>query len=150
MSVCQPRLGGNVIFSVPNWDIAIIFFVQIPLLNEHLFCKYFVRLSVGNATKCFATYGCFHPCFKMIHLFQRKKQISIKIIIFPFTIIEANIFYIFSIHNKYAYKYNDINMMFLVSNFGLNHFYNVTSNNVNESFSSFLEDLFCRNCSNSF
>ena len=51
MSVCQPRLGGNVIFSAPNWDIASIFFVQIPLINEHLFCKYFVRLSVGNATK---------------------------------------------------------------------------------------------------
>ena len=24
-SVCQPRLGGNVIFSAPNWDIAPIF-----------------------------------------------------------------------------------------------------------------------------
>ena len=36
--------------------------MQIPLINEHLFCKYFVRLSVGNATKGFATYGCFHPC----------------------------------------------------------------------------------------
>ncbi len=43
-SVCQPRLGENVIFSAPNCDIAPIFFV-------HLFCKYFVRLSVGNATK---------------------------------------------------------------------------------------------------
>ena len=60
-SVCQPRLGGNVIFSAPNWDIDQIFLVQIPLINEHLFCKYFVRLSVGNATKGFATYGCFHP-----------------------------------------------------------------------------------------
>ncbi len=37
--------------------------MQIPLINEHLFCKYFVCLSVGNATKGFATYGCFHPCF---------------------------------------------------------------------------------------
>ncbi len=36
--------------------------MQIPLINEHLFCKYFVRLSVGNATKGLATYGCFHPC----------------------------------------------------------------------------------------
>ena len=62
LSVCQPRLGGNVIFSAPDWDIAPIFFVQIPLINEHLFCKYFVRLSVGNATKGFATYGCCHPC----------------------------------------------------------------------------------------
>ncbi len=35
--------------------------MPIPLINEHLFCKYFVRLSVGNATKGFATYGCFHP-----------------------------------------------------------------------------------------
>ncbi len=31
------------------------FFVQIPLMNGHLFCKYFVRQSVGNATKGFAT-----------------------------------------------------------------------------------------------
>ena len=38
------------------------FFVQNPLMNEHLFCKYFVRLSVSNATKGFATYGCCHPC----------------------------------------------------------------------------------------
>ena len=42
------------------------FFVHIPLINENLFCKYFVRLSVGNATKGFATYGCFHPCYLYI------------------------------------------------------------------------------------
>ncbi len=35
-------------------------------MNEHLFCKYFVRLSVGIATKGFAAYGCFHPCFIII------------------------------------------------------------------------------------
>ncbi len=63
MSVCLSGLRGNTIFSAPNWDIAPIFFVQIPFKNEHLFCKYFVRLSVGNATKGFATYGCFHPCY---------------------------------------------------------------------------------------
>ncbi len=51
LSVCQPRLGENVIFSALKLDIAPIFFVQIPFINEHLFCKYFVRLSVGNATK---------------------------------------------------------------------------------------------------
>ncbi len=51
LSVCQPRGGGNVIFSAPNWDITPIFLVQIPFMNEHLFCKYFKRLSVGNATK---------------------------------------------------------------------------------------------------
>ena len=61
LSVCKPR--SNVIFSAPNLDIAPIFFVQIPLINEHLFCKYCVRLSVVNATKGYATYGCFHPCF---------------------------------------------------------------------------------------
>ncbi len=38
-------------------------YVQIPLINEHLFCKCVVHLSVGNITKGFATYGCFHPCF---------------------------------------------------------------------------------------
>ncbi len=27
------------------------FFVQIPLINKHLFCKYFVHQSVGKATK---------------------------------------------------------------------------------------------------
>ncbi len=43
-SVCQPCLGGNVIFSAPNWYIAPIFLVQITLINEHLFCKYFVHL----------------------------------------------------------------------------------------------------------
>ncbi len=55
---CLSGLGGNVIFVV-----------QIPLINEHLFCKYFVRLSVGNATKGFATatYGCFHPCYQYKH-----------------------------------------------------------------------------------
>ena len=55
-------LGGNVIFR-PLIEISLFFLVQILLINEHLFCKYFVRLSVGNATKGFATYGCFHPCF---------------------------------------------------------------------------------------
>ncbi len=69
LSVCQPRLGGNVIFSAPNLDIAPIFFVQIPLINEHLFCNYFVRLSVGNDTKGFATYGCFHPCLSCKYYF---------------------------------------------------------------------------------
>ncbi len=53
MSFRMSGLGGNVIFSAPNCDRA-PFFVQIPLINEHLFCKYFFRLSVGNATKGFA------------------------------------------------------------------------------------------------
>ncbi len=35
--------------------------MQIPLINEHLFSRYFVRLSVGNATTGFATYGFCHP-----------------------------------------------------------------------------------------
>ncbi len=42
--VFMSGLGENVIFSAPNWDIARIFFLQIPLINEHLFCKYIVRL----------------------------------------------------------------------------------------------------------
>ncbi len=54
---------GKPDFSRPLIEISLHFFVQIPLINEHLFCKYFVRLSVGNATKGFATYGCFYPCF---------------------------------------------------------------------------------------
>ncbi len=60
------------IFSAPNSDIAPIFLVQIQLINEHLFCKYFVRLSVGNATKGFATYGCFHPCFMYVRYTMNK------------------------------------------------------------------------------
>ena len=41
-------------FSRPLIEISLHFFgVKIPLINEHLFCKYFVRLSVGNATKGF-------------------------------------------------------------------------------------------------
>ncbi len=53
LSVCRSGLGENVIFSAPNWDMAPIFCVQNLLINEHLFCKYFVRLSVGNVTKVF-------------------------------------------------------------------------------------------------
>ncbi len=70
LSVCMyVRFWGNVIFSAPNWDIALIFCVQIPLINENLFCKYFFRLSVGNATKGFAPYGCFHSSlFYIDHL----------------------------------------------------------------------------------
>ena len=44
--------GGNAIFSVANQDRAPIFFsMQIPLIDEHLFCKYFVRQFVGQAKK---------------------------------------------------------------------------------------------------
>ena len=42
--------------------------MQIPLINGHLFFKYFVRLSVGNATKGFDTYGCCYPCFIIVWL----------------------------------------------------------------------------------
>ena len=55
-------------------DIAPIFFVQIPLINEPLFCKYFVRLSVGNATKGFATYGCYYPCLDYLKYIQRERE----------------------------------------------------------------------------
>ena len=43
--VCLSGLGGNVILS------ALIFCVHIPLVYEHLFYKYHVRRSVGQATK---------------------------------------------------------------------------------------------------
>ena len=47
-NVCPSGLRGNVIFSAPN-EISLQFlFVQIPLINEHLFCKY---LSVGLPVK---------------------------------------------------------------------------------------------------
>ena len=76
LSVCQPRFGGNVIFSAPDWDIAPILFVQIPIINEHLFCKYFVRLSVGNATKGFATYGCLFIIDLLFCYYFSKKCLS--------------------------------------------------------------------------
>ncbi len=51
MSVCMSGLGGNVIFLAPILDRALIFCVHIPLVYEHLFYKYFVLQSVGQATK---------------------------------------------------------------------------------------------------
>ncbi len=50
MSVCPSGLGGNVIFSAPVYK-ALIFCVHIPLVYEHLIYKYFVRRTVGQATK---------------------------------------------------------------------------------------------------
>ena len=64
LSVCQPRLGENAIFSAPIGDVAPTFFLQIPFINEHLFWKYFACLSV--MLQSFATYGCFHPCFLIL------------------------------------------------------------------------------------
>ncbi len=78
--MCQPRLGGNVIFSAPNWDIAPIFFVQIPLLNEHLFCKYFVRLSVGNATKALLLMDVFILVFNSKDLHNQDACVRIAVI----------------------------------------------------------------------
>ena len=50
MYVCLSGLGGNTIFR-PLIEISLqLFFVQIPLINELLFCKYFVRWSVRQAT----------------------------------------------------------------------------------------------------
>ena len=53
--------------------------MQIPLINEPLFCKYFVRLSVSKATKGFAVYGFFHPCFslKIKYLFFFASQLRL-------------------------------------------------------------------------
>ena len=88
MSVRQQRLGGNVIFSAPNWDITPIFLVQILLINEHLFCKYYVRLSVGNAIKGFATYGCCDPCLYYFYTFLDRNIVDqyLKILISRFFI----------------------------------------------------------------
>ncbi len=38
-------------FLVPIKDRVLIFSLHIPLIYEHLFCKFFVRRSVGQATK---------------------------------------------------------------------------------------------------
>ncbi len=69
MSTCSyvNHVQGETWFSRPLIEISLYFFVKIPLINEHLFCKYFVRLSIGNATKDFATYGCCHPCYLCIY-----------------------------------------------------------------------------------
>ena len=45
MYVCPSGLGGNTIFSIA------FFLVNIPIIYEHLFYKYFVRRSVDQATK---------------------------------------------------------------------------------------------------
>ena len=51
-SVRMSGLGGNVLFSgCKSNDRGPIFFVQIRLKYEHLFCKYFFRCSAGLATK---------------------------------------------------------------------------------------------------
>ena len=50
-SVYMSDLGGNAIFSAPNRDRDLFFSVHIPLIYEHLFFKYFVRRSAGQATK---------------------------------------------------------------------------------------------------
>ena len=42
-----------------------------------IFCKYFVHLTVGNDTKGFVTYGCFHPyfiIFKLSHFPKGRKR----------------------------------------------------------------------------
>ncbi len=70
-------IRGKRDFFGPQLRYRSIFFVQIPVINKHLFCKYFVRLSVGNATKVFATYGCFQPCLYLnahiLHITQSDK-----------------------------------------------------------------------------
>ncbi len=51
LSVCQPRLGGNVIFSAHNWEFAPIFCCTDSPHKWAYILKCFVRLSVGNATE---------------------------------------------------------------------------------------------------
>ncbi len=41
----------NVNFQITIYNRVLILFVKICLMNEHLFCRYFVRVSVGQATK---------------------------------------------------------------------------------------------------
>ena len=51
-SILLKHFGGNVIFSTPIHD-------KCPLLNEHLFHNYFVRIFVGIS---FASYEISCPC----------------------------------------------------------------------------------------
>ena len=53
-SVCPyvNHVQGETWFSRPLIEIELDFFVQNPLINEHLFCEYLVRQSVGHAKKC--------------------------------------------------------------------------------------------------
>ena len=65
--------------------------MQIPLINEHLFCKYFVSLSVGNATKGFATYGCCHPCIT-IKLLKKNNVIHLNLYLFVHNLTNSKSF----------------------------------------------------------
>ncbi len=51
MSVRMSGLGEKPIFLAPNRDRDLFFSVHIPLIYEHLFYKYVVRPSVGQAAK---------------------------------------------------------------------------------------------------
>ncbi len=44
------KLGGNMILSATIYDRALNFSVHIPIVYEHLFYKYFLHRSVGQAT----------------------------------------------------------------------------------------------------
>ncbi len=66
------------------------FFVQIPLINGHLFCKYFVRLSVGNATKlCYLWMfsSLLFICLgQLARFYQSIKFILIQILLFTYSL----------------------------------------------------------------
>ena len=66
--------------------------MHIPLVYEYLFYKYFVRLSLGNATKGFTTYGCFHPCLNTNGKKIDKKKLNISMHIFLFRKRSSSVF----------------------------------------------------------
>ncbi len=68
LSVCQ--VYWETWFSWPLIEISLQFFCA-DVSHKHLFCKYFVRLSVGNASKVLLL-GCFHPCLLAKLLFNLK------------------------------------------------------------------------------
>ncbi len=49
MSVSLQRFWRNVIFSAAIYDRGLL--VKIPFIKEHQFFEYFIRVSVGRATK---------------------------------------------------------------------------------------------------
>ena len=74
--------------------------MQIPLINEHLFYKYFARLSVGNATKGSATYGCWHPCFSLTWKFDGDSESDILNFVFMNVVIHVQLYlYVFFINS---------------------------------------------------
>ena len=57
MYIRLKRFEEKLIFSVPILDKCLKIFVKIQLTNEHLFCYFCIRLSVGNISQPICMYS---------------------------------------------------------------------------------------------